>query len=216
MMHYDWVAALWFIGQGVSLTLQYTLCSIIGGIVLALGLVMLQLSHYRMGRFFANGYISVFRGTPLLVQLSIVYFAIPLWWHIQISAFAAGVIAFSLNSAAYLAEVIRSGVLAIDKGQFEAARVLAIPPLRAWWSIILPQAIAYILPALVNEFISLLKETALISVLGEADIMRQAQLLAAEQYRYLEPLLIAALYYYFIVSLLTWCARRLSTKARYL
>jgi len=215
MMHYDWISALWFIGQGVILTLQYTLISVLGGFLVALLLVVFQLSSVPFARWLANTYVSIFRGTPLLVQLSLVYFAVPLWCDIHISAFVAGVIAFALNSAAYLAEVIRSGVLAIDKGQFEAAQALNIPPVRAWISIILPQAIVYILPALINELISLLKETALISVIGEADIMRRAQLLAAEQYRYLEPLLIAALYYYLMVCVLTWCARRLSGSIRY-
>lgn len=215
MMQYNWLESAKFIAEGIVLTAEYTLISVMLGFLLALLLAWVKLSHIKYLNKLTDIYVSIFRGTPLLVQLSIVYFGIPMLFAVQISGFVAGVIAFSMNSAAYLAEVIRAGIQAIDKGQFEAAHVLQIPRWQTWKDIILPQAIRHILPALMNELISLLKETALISTIGEADIMRRAQLVAAEQYTYLEPLLIAALYYYLMIWFLTTSAKRVERMLQY-
>lgn len=191
-----------FIVKGIAVSLQYMFISLIIGSALGITLACMQFTTNKILISFAKIYISVFRGTPLLVQLSLIYFGLPSVLGIDISGFIAGIIAFSLNSAAYVAETVRGGIQSVDRGQFEACSTLKIPYFLKMKDIILPQAIRATFPALVNESISLLKETALISTIGEADIMRRASLVAAEQYSYFQPLLIAAICYYVVVSLL--------------
>ena len=151
----------------------------------------------------------------MLVQLSLVYFGAPSLLHYKVSPLVAGIIAFSLNSGAYVSELIRAGIQGIDAGQYEAAQALDIPYFKMMKDIILPQAIRNVLPALVNEVVNLLKETALVSTLGEADIMRQAQVVAAETYSYFEPLLIAAGCYYVLILCLNFLAKKLERTLAY-
>ena len=203
------------VAGGVFLTLEYTLLSAAGGVIIGLCLALMKVGKFSFARSFAEFYTSVFRGTPMLVQLSIIYFGAPSLVSYQISPLMAGVIAFSLNSGAYVSESIRAGIQGIDPGQFEAAQALSIPYFQMMKDIILPQALRNILPALVNEVINLLKETALISTLGEADIMRRAQLVAAETYSYFEPLMMAALCYYLLVLALSALAKKLEKSLEY-
>ncbi len=201
-----------FILKGALVTLQYTSVSIVLGLALGIFIALGKLSSLRTIRWTAATYTSIFRGTPLLVQLSLIYFATPQLTGYRISAFEAGVLAFSLNSAAYVSEIIRAGVLSVDRGQMEAALSLGIKYPLIMKDIILPQAIKNILPALVNEVIDLLKESALISVIGEADLLRRANIVAAEKYIYFEPLLVAAVMYYILVMILTGSAKLLEKR----
>ncbi len=203
------------VAGGIGITLKYTLLSALGGVVLGLCLALLKVGPCRTGQRMANFYTSLFRGTPLLVQLSIIYFGTPSLFAYKISPLMAGVISFSLNSGAYVSEIIRLGIQGIDRGQYEAAQALNIPYSLMMKDIILPQAIRRILPALVNEGIDLLKETALISTLGEEDIMRRAQMVAAETYSYFEPLMMAGICYYFIVLFLNAIVRMLEKQFSY-
>jgi len=139
----------------------------------------------------------------MLLQLAIAYYAVPGLIGYQIPAFVAGVMAFSLNSAAYVSEVIRAGIQAVDKGQVEAAKALGVPYRAMMKDIIFPQAFRNILPALVNELVDMLKESAIISTIGQADLMRRAQVVAAEHYSYFMPLMVAGLCYYFSVLILS-------------
>lgn len=201
-----------YILEGSWITLKYMLFSLLCGAFLGLFLALLKMSSHKTLRSFAHIYTSVFRGTPLLVQLSLVYFGVPQFIHCQISAFLAGVLAFSLNSGAYLSETILGGIRSIDPGQFEAARVLNIPYFYTMKDIILPQVIRNTLPSLGNEAIALLKETALISTLGEDDLMRRSQLVSAEQYTYFMPLLIAAGGYYGMVVCLSFMFKQIQKR----
>ncbi len=189
--------------SGLGVTLQYTLLAVAIGLVLGTLLALIKVSSFKSLNWGAKFYTSIFRGTPLLLQLALVYYAIPSLTSYKITIFEAGVTAFSLNSAAYVSETIRAGIRAIDKGQFEAAHALGIPYFFAMRDIILPQSIRNILPALVNEVINMLKESALISTIGGADIMYRAQRVAAEQYTYFGPLLIAGACYYTMILLLS-------------
>ncbi len=209
------LSTLCSVADGIVITLKYTVFSAIGGFVLGLGLALLKVGKWNVGRNAAVFYTSVFRGTPMLVQLSIIYFATPSLTAYKITPLMAGVIAFSLNSGAYVSEIIRAGIQGVDSGQSEAAIALGIPYFAMMRDIILPQALRKVLPALVNEVINLLKETALISTLGEGDIMRRAQLVAAETYSYFEPLLMAALCYYFLVLALSSLAKALEKRLSY-
>lgn len=201
-----------YIIWGAGVTLQYAGLSVVLGFALGAILSLFKLSHLAPLRIGARVYTSIFRGTPLLLQLSFVYFALPVLTGYEITVFQAGVAAFSLNSGAYVSEIIRAGIQAIDKGQFEASKALGVPYLLMMRDIILPQSIKNILPALVNEMVNLLKESAIISVIGGADLMRRAQLVAAEEYTYFGPLIIAGLCYYVLVLALSGTAKYLEIK----
>jgi arginine/lysine/histidine transport system permease protein len=195
-----------FILQGVPVTLQYTLLSVIFGFSWGIVLSLFKISEIKPLNYFAQAYTSIFRGEPLILMLSLVYFATPQLTGYSISPLEAGVITFSLNSAAYVSETIRAGILAVDRGQREAAMSLGVPYLLYMWDIILPQALKNILPALVNESINLLKDTALVSTIGAQDILRSAQIVGAEKYVYFEPLIIAGIIYYILIMILTFGA----------
>jgi polar amino acid transport system permease protein len=203
-----------FIIQGIGVTLAYSLTSVFFGLIIGIFLAILKVGSSRSARLFANSYTSVFRGTPLLIQLSIIYFGLPSLIDIKLSVFAAGVISFSLNSGAYISEIIRAGINSIDKGQFEAARALGIPPGLIMKDIILPQATRVILPSLVNELINMIKESALISVVGGHDLMRRAQVVAAETYSFFIPMLIAAATYYILVMVISIMGKYLEKRLK--
>jgi polar amino acid transport system permease protein len=198
-----------FIGEGIKLTLSLLL----GGIVFGLGLgtVLSILRHHGFGKSGINRFISVMRGTPVILQLSIVYFSFPALTGLHLSILVTGVLTFGLNSSAYIAEIIRSGLNSLPKGQFEAAASLHIPVWYIWKDIILPQVMNNVLPALLNETIALLKETALISTIGGMDLMRNAQSTAAEHFTYFLPLCIAGCYYYALVLLIEYAGNKYST-----
>lgn len=204
-----------FIVEGMGITLKFTAVALVCGLLLATLLAAARLSSSRVLRVLAGAYVSVFRGTPLLVQLVLVFFALPQLLGIRISPFMAGALAFSLNSAAYSSEIIRAGIQSVERGQREAAKVLGLSPLQTYICVILPQAIRNVLPSLVNEAIDLLKESALVSVVGEWDILRRAQIVSSETYLYFEPLLVATLCYYVLVFALTLLARFIERRLSY-
>lgn len=193
-----------FILRGLGTTLLFTALSALFGFIWGTILSLFKISNIKPLTWLANAYTSVFRGTPLLLQIALVYYATPQLTGYDISALLAGVITFTLNSGAYISETIRGGILAVDKGQREAALSLGVPYKPMMLDIILPQAIKNILPALVNESIALLKDSALVSTIGVADLLRRAQIVGAEQYIYFEPLLFAGAVYYVMVMFLTW------------
>ncbi len=204
-----------FILQGLGITLQYTIVAFIIGSILGILLAVMKHSKVKVYSSLARVYISIFRGTPLLVQLYLIYFSSPQLTGYKITIFQAGIMAFSLNSAAYVAEIIRSGINSICKGQFEAASSLGISYLSTMMHIIMPQVLRNMLPALVNELINLLKESALISAIGGMDLLRRAKIVSAETYLYFEPLLLVALTYYCIVLCLAKFAKFLEKRLCY-
>ncbi|MUL39408.1 ABC transporter substrate-binding protein/permease [Gloeocapsopsis dulcis] len=193
-----------FILRGILVTLQFTALSAILGFIWGTILSLFKISTFKPLVWFATAYTSIFRGTPLLLQIALVYYATPQITGYNIPALLAGVITFTLNSGAYISETIRGGILAVDKGQREAALSLGVPYRPMMLDIILPQAIKNILPALVNESIALLKDSALVSTIGVADLLRRAQIVGAERYIYFEPLIVAGVIYYLMVMSLTW------------
>lgn len=199
-----------FVAKGIFLTLKL----LGGGISLGLVLgVLFAICRYQgIGSRVIYGFISIMRGTPLILQLSLIYFAAPGLIGLHPDILMAGIIAFGLNSSAYFAEIFRAGIENLPKGQFEAAASLEIPTFYMWKDIILPQVIKNIFPAMVNEVISLLKETALISTIGGMDVMRNAQALAAEQFTYFAPLCIAAFYYYALVLLIEALGKKIEKR----
>jgi arginine/lysine/histidine transport system permease protein len=203
-----------FILAGIPVTLIFTISSVLLGLVWGSALSLCKISGVKPLQWFSFAYTTVFRGTPLLLQLSLVYFATPQLTGYNITPYQAGVLTFTLNSGAYMSETIRAGIQAVDKGQAEASLSLGIPYWLMMWDVIMPQALKNILPALVNETISLLKDSSLVSTIGVVEILRAAQIVGANKYIYFEPLLFAGLIYYILVMGLTYAASMLETRLR--
>ncbi|HEY9884328.1 MAG TPA: amino acid ABC transporter permease [Thermosynechococcaceae cyanobacterium] len=203
-----------FILAGIPVTLIFTLSSVLLGLVWGAVLSLCKISGVKLLQWFSFFYTSIFRGTPLLLQLSLVYFATPQLTGYNITPYQAGVLTFTLNSGAYMSETIRAGIQAVDKGQAEASLSLGIPYWLMMWDVIMPQALKNILPALVNETISLLKDSSLVSTIGVVEILRAAQIVGANKYIYFEPLLFAGLIYYVLVMGLTYAASVLERRLR--
>ena len=171
---------------GIPLTLQLTLLSITSGAVLAIALAGCRLSGNRVLDGLARGYIFVFRGTPLLVQIFLFYFAVPVITGQRIDPYVAAVGSCGINSGAYVAEIVRAGIQSIDEGQMEAGRSLGMTWAQTMRYIIVPQAIKRVIPPLGNEFIALLKDSSLVSVIGFEELTRRGQLIIAKTYGSLE------------------------------
>ena len=167
---------------GALVTIEITALAVGIGFFIGLCVGIARLSNIKPLKYLAIIYADAIRGTPLLVQIFLIYFALPLLIHQQIIPFTAAVIACSINSGAYVSEIFRAGIQGIDAGQMEAARSLGL----TWWQsmrlIILPQAFGKILPPLGNEFIAMLKDTSLVSVIGFEELTRRGQLIIAKTY----------------------------------
>ena len=196
-------------GSALLVTVEVTICSLLLGIVLAIPLSLFKISTIRPLQWFADFYTSIFRGVPLLVQVFMMYLGVPLVTPLKFSAFQAGVLVFSMNSAAYLSESMRGGIKAIDKGQYEAALALGVRYVPMMKDIIIPQAIKSVMPSLVNEFISLMKNTTLIASIGLIDILRWGQQIQARTYRAFEPFFVIAVFYYILVMILSYLGKLL-------
>jgi polar amino acid transport system permease protein len=198
--------------EGIWVTLKFVIVSLLFGFILGTILALFKISHIKPLNWFAIAYTSIFRGTPLILQLMIIYFAIPQLTGYDISPFLSAILAFGLNSSAYISEIIRAGIQAVDKGQTEAAMALGVPYKMMMKDIILPQALKNILPALMNEVITLTKESALVSTIGYLDLMRRAQVVGADIYRNFEPLLFVGLIYWLMVIGLSTIGRMLERR----
>ncbi|MDO4333330.1 MAG: amino acid ABC transporter permease [Eubacteriales bacterium] len=193
--------------QGIEYTLLLSVCAVLLAIIPAMLLAILRLSKNKVVRFLSGLYIDVFRATPLLVQLSLIYFGlfnffrlptVYIFGFINIAMFVPGVVALSLNSAAYVAEIFRAGILAVDAGQTEAARSLGLSSSAAMFMVVLPQAVKNVLPALANELITMVKESSICSMLGMMELMWAAKTVAATTYITLGPYVVAAMIYFCI------------------
>ncbi|TRM11331.1 amino acid ABC transporter permease [Lentibacillus cibarius] len=204
-----------FMLEGIWVTLKFVSVCIVVGFFLGTLLALCKIANIRILKAIADVYTSIFRGTPLILQLMIIYFAIPQLTGYDISPFLSAIAAFGLNSAAYVSEIIRAGIQAVDKGQTEAAEALGVPYKPMMLQIILPQALKNILPALMNEFITLTKESAIVSTIGYLDLMRRAQVVGSELYRQFEPLLFAGLIYWVMVYVLTQAGKVVERRLQY-
>lgn len=195
------VSKLWseywqvFLIEGLTCTIQLTCIAVILGVLLGAVVAMLKMSKFKVVRFLISIYIEVIRGTPALLQLYIFVFALPTLLPLKLSYFTWTAIALSINSSAYVSEVIRSGIQSIDKGQTEAARSLGLSNSQTMMRIVLPQAVRNILPALGNEFIMILKETSLASTFFVGDLMTSYLTVKGATYLGFECLLIVGMIY---------------------
>ena len=162
-----------------------------------------------------GAYIDFFRGTPAFVQLYFVHMALPQILKFNWPGWLSCVIVFSLNSGAYLAEVMRAGIEGIDRGQIEAAKALGVKSKDITRDIIVPQALRKILPAMFNEFIALTKETSIVSVVGMMDLMRRSSIIQGTLYITFEPLLVVLVVYYLLNKILSFCGKCLERKLKY-
>jgi len=191
--------------NGVIYTVLLSVFSVVIGFVLALLIALLRLSKIKPLRWLSGAYVEIVRGTPMLVQLYIVYYGIfsfidipsfTMFGFIDSSRFIPGIVAVGLNSGGYLAEVIRGGIQGVDLGQTEASLSLGLRRGQTMRYIVLPQAIKNILPAIANEFVVIIKESSICSVLGMQEIIFNANLIQSSTYRILEPLICAAVLYF--------------------
>ncbi len=202
--------------MGALITLELTALAVAFGMVLGLIFGLLKLApQSKIGYAFATLYIDFFRGTPLFVQILLLYFGVlPIFG--DIGAFTSAVIACSLNSGAYIAEIVRAGIQAVDKGQMEAGRSLGMNHPQAMWYIILPQAFKVVIPPLINEFIAMLKDTSLVSIISVSELTLRGKLIYASSY---EPAWVwgtVAIIYFIMTKLLAmfgdYMERRLATE----
>ncbi|EGO62305.1 amino acid ABC transporter permease [Acetonema longum] len=190
---------------GAGITLKITALSVGFGLLIGMFVGMARLAKSAVVRIPASIYVHFLRGTPLLVQIFLIYFAIPIVMGTRVDPFVAAVTACSINSGAYVAEIFRAGIQSIDKGQMEAGRSLGMNWVQTMRYIILPQALKRILPPLGNEFIAMLKDSSLVSAIGFEELTRRGQLIIARTYGSFEIWLSVA----FIYLIMTFTISRL-------
>ncbi|MBV8165715.1 MAG: amino acid ABC transporter permease [Alphaproteobacteria bacterium] len=200
-----------FLIQGVVVTVWLTAAAMAGGLALGLAVALLRMSSNRVCVAGARVYIWLFRGTPLLIQLVVIYTGLP-QIGIKFGVVASALIALILNEAAYLSEIIRGGFLAVPVGQRDAAKALGLSPRITLWKVTLPQAARIILPPLGNSVNGLLKATSITSVISMEELMRRSEMLMQLKFDVLEVFAAAALYYLALTSLWDMVQRRLEAR----
>lgn len=187
--------------NGFGITIQVSLLSVIIGIIIGIFVALATLSSNKVLKCVARWYTDIIRGTPSVTQLLIVYFVI--FGSSRLDKWIIASIAFGINSGAYVAEIIRAGIQSIDKGQTEAGRSLGLSGAQTMIKIIIPQAVKNIFPALVNEFIVLIKETAIVGFIGLEDLAKGGDFIRSRTYSAFMPLVGTALIYFLLIKLLT-------------
>ncbi|MDD3305656.1 MAG: amino acid ABC transporter permease [Acetobacterium sp.] len=200
---------------GLGLTVEITIISLILAGILGMVFGLLSVSKRKGLRAIALVYVDIVRGTPLLVQAFFIYFGIPAALGIQSDPVVSGVITLSLNAGGYLAEIVRGGIESISRGQMEAARSLGLPYGMAMRSVILPQAIRTMTPALINQCIITLKDTSLLSVIGVTELTQTGRLIIANNYQSFEVWAIVAMMYFIIIMILSKISKRIERKMSY-
>ena len=195
-----------YITDGLKITLLVTVFAVLIGVVLGFLIAIVRTTHDKTGKLkilnaICKVYLTVIRGTPVVVQLMIIYFII--FGSVDISKVLVAIIAFGINSGAYVAEIFRSGIMSIDNGQFEAGRSLGFNYAQTMMYIIMPQAFKNVLPTLCNEFISLLKETSVSGYIALQDLTKGGDIIRSRTYDAFMPLIAVALIYLVIVMILT-------------
>lgn len=215
---------LWLV-DGLKATLKIAFFAVILGIVIGVLVAVIRSSWDQNGKklrggakfimrilnFIAKTYLTVIRGTPVVVQLMIMYYVI---FASSTNAILIATMAFGINSGAYVAEIFRSGIMSVDKGQFEAGRSLGFNYIQTMWYIVIPQALKNVLPALANEFITLLKETSVAGYVTITDLTRAGDLIRGKTFSAFMPLIAVALIYLVMVVILTWLVGILERRLR--
>jgi polar amino acid transport system permease protein len=198
--------------SGLGVTLKVTCISLLCGMIIGIVLGMMRLSSNRALAALALSYVAVLRNTPALIQLIWVYYCLPLLIGFDLEATTSCIVALSLHAGGYIGEIVRGGIQSIDQGQVEAARTIGLSKMQTMYKIVLPQALRRMIPPLVNEGISLLKYSSLVSVLGVADLTYQAQVLSTTTFRPLEVFTFLGIEYFVLCSIASFGAHLLELR----
>ena len=195
--------------EGALWTIGLTISTLVLGGLLGLVLALMRLSRHKALSRAAQGYIWVFRGTPLLVQLIIIYTGLPQLGLMRFSVLESAVLGLALNEAAYLSEILRGGILSVAKGQTEAARALGLRPFAVFRLVVLPQALRVIIPPLGNSVNGLLKTTSIASVISMEEVLRRGQILMQQKFQVLEIFMVVAIIYLTMTTAWDFAQRRI-------
>lgn len=221
-MNFSFLPTYWsYFNYGVVVTVMISACVVFFGTILGVLVALIKRSHIKVLDWIVSFYVWVFRGTPMVVQIMIAF----AWMHfnnaptigfgvldLDFSRLLPGIIIISLNSGAYISEIVRAGIEAVPKGQLEAAYSLGIRPVNAMRYVILPQALKNILPALGNEFITIIKDSSLLQTIGVMELWNGAQSVVTATYTTVEPLLFAAFYYLMLTTVLSFALKSLEKR----
>lgn len=221
-MNFSFLPEYWaYFNYGVIVTIMISACVVFFGTIIGVLITFVKRSSFTPLKWLANFYVWIFRGTPMVVQIMIAF----AWMHfnnmptvnfgvldLDFSRLLPGIIIISLNSGAYISEIVRAGIEAVPKGQLEAAYSLGIRPKNAMRYVILPQAFKNILPALGNEFITIIKDSALLQTIGVMELWNGAQTVVTSTYLPITPLLLAAFYYLMVTTVLSYLLTILENK----
>lgn len=207
---------MWLL-NGLKVTILVTLLALLIGVIIGFLVAIIRSSHERNGNFkvlnvICKVYLTIIRGTPSMIQILFMYLVV--FGSVNMNQIVVGGIAFGINSGAYVAEIVRSGIMAIDNGQTEAGRSLGLSSRQTMWLIVMPQAFKNVLPALVNEMIVLVKETAIIGYIGVQDLTKAVMVIQSRTFDAVLPLLAAAVIYLALTMLLTFFMTRLERRLR--
>jgi len=213
-MIWDWAAFLHYLYSpylltGAAISLALSIGAMLIGLVFGVCAAMMRMSERRWVRLPASGYVWLFRGTPVLVQLIIIYTGLPQLGLVRFSVVESAVIGLALNEAAYLSEILRGGILSVAKGQTEAARALGLKPFQIFRQIILPQALRVIIPPLGNSVNGLLKTTSIASVISMEEVLRRGQILMQQKFQVLEVFIVVAIIYLVMTTCWDFIQRRI-------
>ena len=205
--------------EGLKVTAIVSVVSIAIGMVIGLLVCLMKMSKHVVPRAIAGVYIWIIRGTPMLVQAFIVFYGVPLliqmFMPFRMDATTAGIITLSLNAGAYLAEIYRGGILAVPKGQSEAARSLGLSQGATMWKVVLPQAFKFSIPSLVNQFIITVKDTSILAMIGLPEIVNKAKTYVGSTYVYFETYMVVAVMYLASISVLMVISKYIEKKLKY-
>jgi len=201
-----------YLVNGLKTTLIIALVAALLGLIIGIIMALGKTSKNRVFNFLASFYVEIIRGTPTVVQLMIIYYII--FGSTSVSKIVIAIVAFGINSGGYVAEIIRAGIQAVDKGQMEAARSLGMPYGMAMRYVVMPQAFRNVLPALVNEFITLLKETSVSGFIALDDLTKGADIIRSITFDPYTPLLTVALIYLVLTNLISYAFGKLERRLR--
>ena len=201
--------------NALGITVEVTLISLIFASVIGIVFGLFKISGIKPLTWIANIYISIIRGTPLLVQILFIYFGIPMTLGFTWNLLTAGIVIMSINAGAYMTELVRGGIESVDKGQVEAARSLGLSYGQAMTKVILPQALRTMLPSIINQFIVTLKDTSLLSVIGLRELTQNTKIIVANNMEAFTMYFIVGVYYWVIVNILSAIASQIEKRTSY-
>ncbi|MDU1004451.1 MAG: amino acid ABC transporter permease [Clostridium butyricum] len=209
--------------EGIEITIIMSILTIILGLIFGIMMTFMKISRFKILNLIANVYVEIIRGTPVLVQIAIIFYGLPMMGiripeimlgDVDISRVVSGVVALTINTTAYICEIIRSGIESVDKGQLEASRSIGFSATASMILIVLPQAIKNILPAMGNEFITIIKTTSQVSIIGVAELMYVADTIRGTTFKPMEPLIIVAIIYFVITFTISVMIRILESRLK--